>query len=97
MFEGGEFTMSKIITYDLDSPGQDYSKLIDAIKSYSDWAKISESCWVISSADSCVTIRDNLKNYIDTNDKLFVATLNGEAAWSGSISSTDDVKRVIQN
>jgi hypothetical protein len=89
--------MAYIITYDLLTPGQDYSKLISAIKSYSDYAKISESCWIISTTKSSVQIRDHLTQFIDKNDRIFVAKLTGEAAWKGSLSKTDDVKRVLNN
>lgn len=82
----------KIITYDLISTGKDYSGLISAIKKYSNLAKITESCWVIKSNDSAIEIRDNLISYIDSNDKLFVATLTGEGAWTRTIPETQWLK-----
>lgn len=72
---------SYLISYDLMAPAKDYPKLISAIKDYGTYAKVLESCWVIKSSDTAKTITDNLKNYIDANDKLFVAKLDNVAAW----------------
>ncbi|MEF2549723.1 hypothetical protein VQ045_21775 [Aurantimonas sp. E1-2-R+4] len=33
------------ISYDLNSPGQDYTPLIDKIKTLGPWAKIHKSFW----------------------------------------------------
>ena len=83
---------SKIITYDLCTPGKNYDKLYEKIKSYKAWAHICESVWFISSEDSCVTIRDNLKIVIDKNDRLFVAELSGNAAWSNILCDDEYLK-----
>ena len=79
---------SKIITYDLCSPGRNYEK----IKSYGTWAHICESTWIISTTDSCSDIRDNLKSVIDSNDRLFVAALTGGAAWSNVLCESNWLK-----
>lgn len=71
-----------IVSYDLDNPGQNYKDLITAIKTHA-YAKITESCWCIFTDSSSTDIRNDLKQYIDANDKLFVAKLSGESAWSG--------------
>ncbi len=74
----------KVISYDLHEPGQNYDNLIDAIKSYGSYCKINESDWLISTADSCSNIRDFLKQFIDTNDTLFVAELSSNTGWWAS-------------
>jgi hypothetical protein len=86
--------MAKIVTYDLRSPGKDYSSLIAAIKRYTN-CKITESCWLLSTIDSCEAIRNYLQQYMDSNDRLFVGALTGEAAWSNLLSSNDTVKKVF--
>lgn len=77
---------SKIVTYDLLGDGKDYEALVEKIKEYSRWAKITESCWFISTESSCVEVRDNLASVLDNDDRLFVAKLSGEAAWRNTIS-----------
>ena len=71
---------SFIISYDLISD-KDYASLYEAIRNYGSYAHILESVWIIKSSSSSTNIRDNLKNYLDSDDKLFVAKLNGESAW----------------
>lgn len=84
--------MSKIVTYDLCGENKDYKDLIAAIKSYSKWAKVTESSWVIVTDSTCVQIRENLKKFMDSDDRIFVASLTGEAAWTRVICDSDSLK-----
>lgn len=79
----------KFVSYDLKKPGQDYESLIDAIKAYSSYCKINKSDWLINTSDSCKTIRDYLKKFIDTNDILFVAELSEKSGWWASYNLRD--------
>jgi hypothetical protein len=88
--------LAKIITYDLCKQGKDYDSLISAIKKYPLWCKVTESCWVVSSPDTCATIRDNLKSYMDNDDRLFVAALTGETAWSNVQCKDDALKNILK-
>lgn len=83
---------SYIVSYDLIAPNKDYSSLISAIKNYGTYGKVLESCWIIKSKDSSSTIRTHLSNYIDSNDRLFVAKLTGEAAWRNVLCTNDWLK-----
>ena len=49
-----------IISYDLHNPGQNYESLLKKIKSYSGWARLGGSAYVIISSNTAVEIRDNL-------------------------------------
>ena len=88
---------AKIITYDLRKAGQDYTNLIKAIKEYSNCQKITESCWAINSDDTPNTIYTNLNQYLDTNDRIFVATLTGAATWRNSIGDKDKLKTILES
>lgn len=79
-----------IITYDLSDPGQDYNALIERIEGYGTWAKIQQSVWLIVTSDTATEIRDYLKQYLDENDKLFVAKVSAPAAWFGYQQSVTD-------
>lgn len=73
-----------MIGYDLNKPGQNYDDLYEAIKNQgSTWWHHLDSTWIIVSTKTAVDIRDNLSKYLDSNDKLLVAKLSGEAAWKG--------------
>lgn len=71
------------ISYDLNSPGQNYTGLFIEIKSLGSWWHCLDSSWLVATNLSAVHIRDRLITKIDKNDKLLVACLSGEAAWQG--------------
>ena len=71
------------ISYDLRTPGRDYSSLVEAIKSYGTWWHQTQSVWLIVTNQSTTSIRDNLMKYIDNNDLLFVISLKKEWAAVG--------------
>jgi len=93
--EKGEFIMasSKIITYDLCSPGRNYNELYDYIKSFTAWAHITESTWFISTDKTCIDIRDHIIKLTDSNDRIFVAELTGTAAWQNVICDSEFLKK----
>ena len=71
-----------LVTYDLRKPGQDYTSLYEAIKSYPNCHGL-ESVWFIQSTKKAEAIRDHLKRYIDSNDRLFVSSVEHDwASWN---------------
>ncbi|MFC1697108.1 CRISPR-associated protein Cas2 [Nanoarchaeota archaeon] len=75
----------KLITYDLIKPEKDYTKLVEAIKSYGSYAHALGSVWFIDSNKSTGEIRDYLQQFVDGNDKVIVTGVNG---WAISNIST---------
>jgi hypothetical protein len=72
-----------LVSYDLRSPGKDYSTLHEHLKSYGTWAKPLESVWLIKSTGGAERIRNDVQVYIDNNDKIFVVDVTErEAAWA---------------
>ncbi|GGF15851.1 hypothetical protein GCM10011321_04650 [Youhaiella tibetensis] len=71
-----------IVSYDLRAPGRDYSTLYARL---GQWKAVRglESVWFINWDTTPVKIRDDLRQYVDANDLLFVAELKGPSAWSG--------------
>ena len=77
-------TKTLIVGYDLNKAGQNYDKLIDALKSnYDNWWHYLDSTWLIKTTKTAVEVRDELQTFIDRNDELLVAELTGTAAWYG--------------
>jgi len=70
-----------MICYDLNSPGQNYAKLIEQIESYGTWWHHLDSTWIIWSSKDAATIRDHLSKFIDKNDELLVVKFGTE--WAG--------------
>lgn len=76
------------ITYDLKQPGRNYDDLYQAIKSYSSWAHPLESVWFVDTSSDPRSVCDHLKQYIDSNDILFVVRMS--RSWA-SINLGDDL------
>jgi hypothetical protein len=72
-----------IVAYDLKVPGQKYECIRPKIEAYGTYWHFQQSVWLVQSDDSAETIHTNLSACLDANDKLFVARLEGEAAWEG--------------
>jgi hypothetical protein len=62
----------KVITYDLNTPGQKYNELYKAIKGLGDSAHPLDSVWFVRTSLSTSQIYNRLKTYIDQNDWLLV-------------------------
>ena len=80
-----------IVPYDLVGTSEsspDYERLIERIQTYH-WAKLQYSAWIVRSSQSAAQIRDYLLVPMDSNDRLFVARLTGEAAWRNTSCSND--------
>lgn len=74
---------SYLISYDLNKSGQNYTILIEKIKSFENYKHCMDSIWLIKTTDSAIQIRNYLKPCIDINDELLIVELNKEAAWIG--------------
>ncbi len=72
-----------LIGYDLNKTGQDYSTLIEKIKTFATWWHHLDSTWIVKTDLTCVQVRDILKSLIDSNDELLVVKLTSEGAWCG--------------
>jgi CRISPR associated protein Cas2. len=72
-----------IITYDLVKD-RDYKSLHEAIRNFSKWARITESTWAVVTNKKAAEIRDELRQVMDSDDRLFVVKSGVEAAWRNS-------------
>ncbi len=86
---------SKIVSYDLCNENKNYDDLYKYLKSFPAWAHITESTWFISSEKACTTIRDEIHDVVDSDDRIFVAELTGTAAWRNLICDSDYLKKHI--
>ena len=68
---------AKIVSYDVDQTvplPTCYKDISDMLESYTH-AKITQSCWVIDTRESCRIIHRKLKRIMNSQDRLFVADL----------------------
>lgn len=89
---------SLVISYDITKDGNEdsvYSNLYDAIKAYSTWAHITDSCWAIKTERSAVEVRDTLLRLLRPSDRLFVVQTAHIAAWHNAFCRNDWLKENI--
>jgi hypothetical protein len=71
-----------IVSYDLNVVGQNYSAVIDAIKSLGGWTKIQQSVWYVDSPLNAELAAKKVNTYMDRNDLLIVLdATNNVAFW----------------
>ena len=94
--KGGKKMANNIfISYDLNSPGQDYSTIIDEIKSLGRWAKVQKSLWYVDTNLSVDEVYDRVSLKMDSNDSLIVIDAkNNNAIWN---NLADDVGKLIKD
>ena len=61
-----------LVSYDLNKQGQNYTNLINAIKTYDGYIECLRSQWLISTNKNVDTIYNHLKSKIDSNDSLII-------------------------
>lgn len=87
-----------LVSYDLMAPGKDYDKLWSHLRAYPDYIKPLESVWLIKTALSAEEVRNKVKLYIDSNDRLLVVNVTGDsAAWQNLIGDAAHTKWIKEN
>lgn len=69
------------VNYDLNKSGQDYTKLIEYLKSHQSWAKPLKSSFFVKTSLTAGQLRDGIKDNIDANDDVVVVTATGQS-WA---------------
>lgn len=70
------------VSYDLLTPGKDYATLYTRLQGLGA-RRVLFSQWMLKSTMTAVQLRDDLKRYIDSNDRLLVInTTDGSMAWT---------------
>lgn len=71
------------VNYDLNTSGQDYTKLIDYLKSHDGWAKPLKSSFFVRTTLTAGELRDGIKKHIDDTDDVVVVRVDGQN-WATS-------------
>ncbi len=72
-----------LITYDLMGleSRPEYTKLINEIKNFEDWAKPTYSTWLVKSYLGPQEVYSRLSAYLDSNDKILIIKVT-DSWWS---------------
>lgn len=71
-----------IVSYDLNKQGQNYDCIVKKLRAYGTHWHMQKSVWIIVSDHDASAIYANLQPCLDGNDRLFVARITDDAAWS---------------
>ncbi|HEY0922448.1 hypothetical protein [Rheinheimera pacifica] len=83
------------ISYDLNSPHQDYNAVFEAIKSLGPWACLQKSLWYVKTDKTSEEAARFIRAKQDSNDSLVVINAaNNEAYW---YNIPEDVAKHIQS
>lgn len=67
--------MLLLITYDLKSPGRDYTNLHNAIKARGAWWHHLDSTWIVETTSTPQQLYEFLIPHIDSNDLIFIVEI----------------------
>lgn len=70
--------MIYLISYDLNKPGKDYSKLYDKLKTFK-YCHPLESTWIIQTNKSVNDLYDIIKGTVDDNDYFIIVDITGKS------------------
>lgn len=81
-----------LISYDLVGPetSASYEQLIAHIKGLGAWAKPLYSQWLVDTTASAAEIRDGIRRYLDTNDRVLVVYVSTPWASLGLAAEVAD-------
>ena len=73
--------MSKVysVTYDLKTPGRDYTPLYAALKTFPKWWHFLDSTWLIATEESPSQVYKRLVSTITQKDRLLIIEVRNNA------------------
>ncbi|MCB4825522.1 hypothetical protein [Roseicella aerolata] len=77
-----------LVTYDLKREVV-RPKIVDAIKRWGAWAKLSESSYAIATQQTPQAVYQALSHLLDDNDQLYVITLTKPYSGQGPVQVND--------
>lgn len=84
-----------IIVFEMGLPALHQERLVQKIRSYPSWARVATNTYLIKSNLNPVQVRDELKPFLQNNDKLFVGLCPVPSAWHGQ--PEDVSKWILEN
>lgn len=71
-----------MISYDLNSPGQNYKALSDELQNSPDWWHYLDSTWLIYTSETPDQIMNRIASILDKNDRILIIEVkNNKQGW----------------
>jgi hypothetical protein len=84
-----------IVTFELIQPALNQERLLQRIRAYPSWARVSLVSYLILTPETVVQVRDQLVGFLKPGDKLFVGNCPVPSAWHGQ--PEDVSKWILEN
>ncbi len=88
--------MAKIVCFSgcrNDSPSEGFLRCLSSMPC----AQVANNCWLVETRQSCVQLRDALRQFTCPEDTLFVAECGPEAAWCNLPSNPNKVRDILNS
>jgi predicted transcriptional regulator len=72
---------SYVVSLELTNGLKNYSDLTKVLKSFRAKSVINESVWVLMTEQSAIELRDHLKQFLQSQDRIFILKSGVVAAW----------------
>lgn len=72
-----------IVACNLQPGSPKHAQLNAALEEYSAYQQIQDSVWIVNCPLTARAVAESLSEVITEEDKLFIASLCGEASWAG--------------
>ncbi|CUY00562.1 MULTISPECIES: hypothetical protein [Staphylococcus] len=82
-----------LVSYDLNNPGQKYSKLYELIKQFPDYIHFQDSVWIIKAVENSTFIYDYLSSALDKGDHILIIKVTRDFF---GISSEENWKKLAK-
>lgn len=73
-----------IVIFELSNSATTRAALIKRLRAYGTFCPLTKQSWAIVSEQTAAQVRDNLKEALETSDRLYVFRSGTEGAWRNS-------------
>jgi hypothetical protein len=72
-----------IIVYELSTPAANSGRLLNLIKGFGSWARVSDGAYLVATSTTPLQVREQLNAVLVQADKLYVGPSPPPSAWRG--------------
>jgi hypothetical protein len=86
---------SYIVVFSLDGNSGNRNGIVNAIKAYGTWGRLTDDAWVIYTNEKPISIRTKLLPFIGGAGRLMVLKSGYEAAWQNMPAKNDWLEKYL--
>lgn len=87
-----------IISFELGQNGSDIVSLLNNIKLYGTWARITERTWaIVAINEKASDVRNKLLPFVGSDGRIFIIKSGYESAWHNTHARNEWLKKYLKN